>query len=296
MAPNPTNATGGDRHKASDVTHWSYFLIDMDPLPKPEHSDDCALALGGGCDCPVSIWEKPDPQAAMAEALIWLGEWTGRDFREGKSGLPLIIDSGRGVQAWIRLADIVLDDRCPQGKLWHSDDDVIHRKTARRVNGYWLKKLDERLGVCHGCRIDTSVSDLPRVMRCPGTRNVKTGRKARFLHLTDHRFYGLAELLVTGTPDKAMEDPEPPAEITPGRPWQEVFSHLTLTAQTYLLRGQAEPGRHKVMWHTAKKLRELGVTREEARRALKYANRLAGKDERLPPDQIKHALDTAYGN
>jgi hypothetical protein len=133
-------------------------------------------------------------------------------------------------------------------------------------------------------------------MRCPGTRNVKTGRFAKFIHATDHVFSGLADLLVLGTPETALFDPPMPEGVAEGQTWQDVFSHLTRTAQQYLTQGQAEPGRHQKMWHTAKKLKELGVTRDEARRALRWGNRLKGKEERLPADQIEHALDTAYTN
>ena len=89
-------------------------------------------------------------------------------------------------------------------------------------------------------------------------------------------------------------DPEPPTGIARGQRWQSVYSHLTMSAQEYLTRGKAEPGRHKVMWHTARKLQELGVTRAEARRALRWANALQGEEEELEPEQIEHALDTAY--
>lgn len=199
------------------------------------------------------------------------------------------------------MEDVVLDDNFGEGRIVGAAEpgggstEVIHRGTVRRVNGYWLKKLDERLGVTNGCRIDTSVSDLPRVMRCPGTINIKTGREAQFIEATDYVQRGLAHLLVTGTPPKALRDPTPTKGVAAGQTWQRVFPHLTRMAQLYLSQGQEEPGRHKVMWHTAKKLQELGVLREEARKALRWANKLKGKEEALPTDQIEHALDTAYG-
>jgi len=236
------------------------------------------------------IEEENDPAKALDEALEWFGLWTGIDFALER---PIIIDSGRGMQAWIRLDDWACADSKEQIKA--NPATTIGRAIARRANGYWLKTLDEKLGVCHGCRIDTSVSDLPRVMRCPGTINVKTGRATRFVVPSTRVYTGLAHKLVTGTPKKALEDPPAPEGIEPGQPWQSVFPHLTLMAQNYLRYGQEEPGRHKVMWHTAKKFFELGVTRKEAKKAIRWANALRGSNMELGLDQIEHALVTAYG-
>src|SRR6267142_6790534 len=89
VAPNPTCSTAGSRHSAADVMHWSYFLIDMDPV----------------CTCPperakkklskcVTCRGKADPLAACEEALLWIGEWMGRDFGGKREERPIIIDSG----------------------------------------------------------------------------------------------------------------------------------------------------------------------------------------------------------
>lgn len=276
IAPNPTNSTRGLRHSTKDVTHWSYFLIDMDPVDK-----------------------KADPQRALERALKNFSGWTGKNLN--KNGrLPLIINSGRGLQAWIRLDDVILDDDFGDGRIIGAAEPgggstrVISRSTARRVNGHWLRRLAERDHEYFGCKIDTSVSDLPRVMRLPGTVNQKSKKLTSIIEPAPHIYLGLSDILVEGTPEKVLKDPEPIVGVEKGQPWQKVFPYMTRMAQNYLLLGQEEPGRHKCMWHTAKKLAELGVTRTEARRALTRANSLKGEDEKLPPDQVDHALDTAY--
>lgn len=261
LAPNPTTSTVGTRHSAKDVSHWSYFLIDMDPIE-----------------------DKYDARAALDLALDQFGEWVGKNFHTRR---PLIIDSGRGMQAWIRLDDVPFVDDANAATIYD-------RGTARRVNGYWLKKLEERLGTVHGCRIDTSVSDLPRVMRCPGTVNVKTGKMAFVDVASDAIYLGLAELMVNLAPRSISAEPPPVMELKPGQRWQKVFPHLTRSAQDYLLYGQAEPGRHKVMWHTIQKFHELGVTREEAQKAIRKANKLKGPKQELPEKDIQDRLKAVY--
>ena len=286
VCPNPATGTTGTRHTAEQTSHWSYLLIDMDPIE-----------------------DEFDPEPAMEEALLWLGEWNGRDF--GPRGQrPLIIDSGRGRQAWIRLEDhqlapdgqvIVMEMLTPVQRLGTQDPTYLSwtcgwdRRTTRKVCGYWLGKLADKLGMCHGCKVDTSTSDLPRPMRMPGTFNQKTRRMARIVEPGSGVFGGLGSILVSQVPKDKLVEPPPP-RVIPGRRWQQVSNALTKTAKDYLKGGQEEPGRHKVMWHTAKKLHELGVERDECRRALTQANRKRGRSQELSAEEIEHALDTAYGD
>lgn len=253
IAPNPTLSTTGIRHSAKDVTHWSYFLLDMDPVES-----------------------NPDPEAAMQEALALLSKHCGRDLIKHQ---PLLIDSGRGMQAWIRLDHEELDDES--------------RLVARCTNGWWLKKLDEELGVTNGCRLDTSVSDLPRVMRCPGTINQKSGRLSRVVVPSRIVYYGLSGELKRQVPDTSLVTAHV-VNIVPGQRWQKVWPYLTRSAQTYVTEGQCEPGRHKVMWHTIQKFHELGVTRGEAQRAVRRANTLKGKQEELRDQEIEDRLKYVY--
>lgn len=272
-SPNPTKCKVGTRHSASDVTHWSFILLDIDPMPNRTYEGEADPNY------------DPDPMNALGTALALLGAWWGYDFTEEGEHRPIIIDSGRGSQAWIRLDDIVLTDEPSEGG--------ITRKQARKAMGYWLKRVADSMGVISYCAVDTSTSDLPRLMRCPGTSNKKTGRVARIVHPGYGPLKGLAERIVAMTPEGVFMEPDV-SDVKPGRKWQFVMAELTRMAQDYLLNGQAEPGRHKVVWHTAKKLAEVGVYREEARKALLRANKLQGKEEEMDPQEIEHALGTAY--
>lgn len=273
VCPNPCRkGVGGVRHSAADVTHWSYLLLDMDPIE-----------------------DTYSPRVALDEALLWLGEWIGKDFARTR---PLIIDSGRGRQAWIRLEDLELYSvpTAPgEGAVGAGGrEPCIDRKIARKTNGYWLTKLSDRLGMVGGCKLDTSTSDLPRPMRMPGTFNQKTGQMARVVEPSGAVYLGLASLLVQGTPTEVFHEPDV-VQAAPGTKWQKVLHKMTLSAKLYLKEGKEEPGRHKVVFHTAKKFYELGISRAEARKALTQANRLRGPSQELSPEEIEHALNTAEG-
>lgn len=279
VCPQPAlaTATTGTRHSAKDTAYWSYLLLDMDPIE-----------------------DVFDPEPALEEALLWLGEWTGRNLAPGGDRRPLIIDSGRGRQAWVRLGEHeLMPDGVVEITTIPSDFGDARfvtgwdRRTVRKVCGYWLNKLAEKVGMCHGCKLDTSTSDLPRPMRMPGTFNQKTGRMARIIE-PGVTFYGLGDILVTGTPDDKLHEPDV-EQVAPGTKWQKTLHLLTLSARTYLKQGQAEPGRHKAMWHTAKKLQELGLPRTEVRRALAQANKKQGEEQELSASEVEHALDTAFG-
>jgi hypothetical protein len=267
VCPNPTWSRAGVRHTAAQVSHWSWLLLDIDPI----HED------------------APDfnPQAALGRAVGLLNLWL--DIRNPLH--PLILDSGRGAQAWFRLNDepMYLD--------WteYGEDgaEELRRREATRTMRFWLTKLDETLGEIHGCRVDTTTSDLPRPMRCPGTVNLKTGRLAYIVE-DGAPHPDLAKMLVDAVPFEVFAQPDPtgPAE---GRSWHFATPHLTNKARTFIFEGWTEPGRHEVLWHTAKRLQEAGVSREETRKALRHGN-LQCLPRPLDDKDVEHALDTAFGH
>jgi hypothetical protein len=286
VAPNPAATRAGTRHTAQQVTNWSWFLIDIDPLEGASN---------------------PRPEMVMEFVLGKIGKWWGVDFNSRR---PLLIHSGRGAQAWIRLDDYPFDDRYPDGRIVGAGEpgggstEVVTRRTARITNGFWLKKLAEEIGTMSGCRIDTTCADLPRVMRCPGTTNMRNGKTAILIVPSAEQYVGLSSTLVAAVPPELFE-PVPVPVLPPGTQWQSVFVHLTLRAQSYMTQGRDEPGRHDTMFHTALCLAERGLDRDSVRVALQYGNQRwddlhpreieeGAPRMALKPEDIEHALDTAF--
>lgn len=283
VAPNPTCRTTGVRHTASDVTHWSWVFFDIDPVCTCWRDDEDELH-----EC-ITCQGAADPNAAMDHALDIFGDLMYENFL---SVPPLRIDSGRGIQCWIRVDDIPLVETAEEYAA--ATGYVYQRKTARKAMGYWLGKVADMMGTSHGCRLDTSVSDLPRVMRLPGTVNQKTGRETKILIPSRAVYTALAWRMVLDTPPTVFY--EEPARVLPtSTPWQTVFSQLTLKAQNYLMYGKDPPNRHETMWHTMVKLNECGIGREQAALATGRANALRGKDYELPAKDVLQVLTQVYG-
>jgi hypothetical protein len=105
-------------------------------------------------------------------------------------------------------------------------------------------------------------------------------------------YQGLAALLVTGTPPEVFV--EHPIIQGTGRTWQLAFSDLTKTAQEYLQNGQEEPTRHKVLYHTVRKLAEVGCTKEETYKAVYRANTLCGESHALDKREVDRIVEEVY--
>jgi hypothetical protein len=151
--------------------------------------------------------------------------------------------------------------------------------------------LHERLGMQAGCKIDMSVSDLPRVMRMPGTINQATGRRAAIIR-AGHPSKYLAKILVNHVPLDHMSLPSP-VERTGSIIWQAAMPYLSQTARDFINSGASEPGRHKLMWHTARTLKEAGCDRDETKKALTWGNMMC-RPKPLDEAEIDKILAQEY--
>lgn len=224
---NPTTRKQGVRCAAMDIEAWSFFVIDVDPISMPH---------------------KPLEASAFFDEQLRKLAW---DERGMMIGTPAIIDSGRGIQLWYRLND----------ERFYDDEDK--RLMARLAQGHTLKQL-AALGPVAGCTVDTSCSDLPRVMRMPGSVNQKTGRQAIILDKGEATPW-LSEFLLDRTPPLPKIVPLGIAGVVP---WQKLLPHLTAKAYTFITSGVDEPGRHAACVAAAASLRDYGLDMDAAKQPL----------------------------
>jgi hypothetical protein len=222
---NPAVGFRGMRPSVPDITHFRGVLLDIDPNP------------GVG----------PYVTAAMRHALIQLGAALGVSLA------PILVDSGRGEQAWL-----VDNPFVPEEPEW--------RQRVRRSWSYLLDQLD----LPEGAHADPSTCDVARVVRLPGTHNSKTGRTAAFIHEYEPMAVpGLYDRLVAFDPGEGAS-PDEALVAAPGSvdSYVDVWTRLTGEAQGFITKGRRYPGRHTALWHTADLLHREGLSREALHRAL----------------------------
>jgi len=255
---NPSVRRDGVRNRAEDVTHWNYHLLDLDPGANAE------------------------PLLALEEVLRFYHHRLGVVLK------PHIIFSGRGVQAWVPFyPPIPTSEPLRLGEWEGKYSEVINR-----VQSYWLRLAEDRVGNVHGCRLDPAVADLPRVMRMPGTVNVKSGKEAAWIK-EGTPSHTLAHLLVSYADTKAVVPPALP-EWMPGRTWQFYVPLTNWSAHRYLTVGGDQGTRHDMAVKAAKNLYELGCEEEQAQAALAWGNRLSAP-EPLSSVEMEQILRSVYG-
>jgi hypothetical protein len=220
VAMNPSKQLEGKRVSGRDITHWSTICIDIDPI---EAASDPSLAA----------WSVT---AHLREIL-------------GEAVAPTVIDSGRGMQLWLRLQPLELNP------------DLRWR--VRSAVGSLLWMLKEATPV-HGCVVDTSTSDLARVARMPETVNSKTRRRSEILE----RGQLLGEAGVHSILALAQPFGPPPAAFISGSfeegGWKRAAHHMSELSKDFLEFGVPEPGRHKAAYAAAAALRDIGLSIDTA--------------------------------
>jgi hypothetical protein len=220
---NATLPTSKIKLSRSDVIRWRYLVVDLDPV----------------ADSPVA-----PPESYLPEGV--------RVF------------SGRGYQFWVPIrlpivASFGITDS-PAGAPLRAScgafDTAVALLYERGMSGYL-----HTLAPPDGYLVDTTCSDLARVVRCPGSINQKTGMRA-----TIERFPDIGKpLYAQAVMDCARYVPEPPAAVcTELTSLNAALPHLNVRTRTFILNGAGFPGRHTACFAAAKNLHELGIIRDRA--------------------------------
>lgn len=250
---NFTDRWEGIRIKSADITTAGAIVLDLDPVPGAVERDGIAGAFEAG-----------RKGVEIAGTLI------------GQTLSACYIDSGRGVQAWILIEPKAL--RLPE-----------ERQQFRDGTGALLRGVSGLLGEWGGTRLDTSCSDLARVVRAPGSPNQKTGRIAKVLEWGERNDISGA-ILALGR----QHAPTPRARLnaTDSLTLDKVWSQLTVTARRFIRDGVQEPGRHAGAFATAAALREAGIPEPRALQILHAAARNCVPQ--LPAPDTERCVRNAY--
>jgi hypothetical protein len=273
---NPTFKPVGTRCSAEDITHWCWFLLDIDP-----------------------VLEYANPSEALERAEAKLQAMLGLNKLH-----RVLVDSGRGLQAWYPLGSRATLERIvvhvdPLPRTFELEDvpivtrEVTIGEAAPRVMGYWLNYLSQRLGTVAGCQIDTSVSDLSRVMRLPFTVNQKTGRRSSILERCSGVNVSLADKLLTYAPYSIWKERMPSLSME-GASWHQYLPHMTRGGRMFLTEGQEEPGRHRAASSAMLSLLELGCQADQIKAALRFGGSLCTPT--LPPSETDVMVERRMGN
>ncbi len=301
---NPSDRRHGVRCRSEDIAAWEWFVVDLDP-EGDYRPDQYTLRTAG------------------REVVHAIHAYTGKQY------VPVAVYSGRGLQLWFRvgLHSVVSDPRVESGMyhewrlynmadgkprsfdirgvdLWAEDPVTVKRTLLMRdaitsAQRYWLAQLATRV-TDKRIIVDPSVSDLPRLMRCPGTFNRKTGAQAEILMLDGGRDgeavqEHLGYKLLKYTPsDRMYSTLEPGASRLPeGAPWQAALSKINSTAAGTITYGATEPGRHRAMSGAARALAEVGLEEEEILKALTVAG-MRSRPELLDGPYLERTARDAF--
>lgn len=181
--------------------------------------------------------------------------------------------TGRGIQAWLQIEPYRFD--------------TADRATVERGMSAFLHQLAREWENKHNLIVDTTTSDLARVVRCPGSVNQDTGNHAKIL------FTGSRKPLALEIITMAIKSPESAVKMETGaKNLREALPHLNDLTTGFLTRGSYFPRRHHDAFAAAKNLQEVGIPLDKAREWIVAAARYCTPyDERLIPELERCAVE-----
>lgn len=263
IQPNPTRKKHGVRCSGEDISRWRWFLIDIDPVGDAFLTADLMLE--------IVAWA----QSAMNSYV-------------GTKVTNTWVYSGRGVQIWVPLGSATNVHPNPLAHISPGNGNL--RYAIQGAQRYWLARLDSRRPFPEIVIDAAACADLPRLFRCPGTINRKTGEMALIgfgSSVTPNE--GLAQKILAWTPEKEKTPPLRPLSQAPlpkgwkAPSWQSVVAYMTREGADFITYGATEPGRHRACCAAARSLAEQGVEEDDIVRAL-----LVGA-EKCRPDMMEFA-------
>lgn len=246
---NPTNERACKRINTDDVTKWGFIFLDFDPLDVENQTP------------------MPDFIAAVRQVFSVIDP----DLK------PAIINSGRGVQMWVRLPE-------------YPCDSPTERAQCAAVNrGFLLRFRDVVTPL--GWRLDM-LSDLARIARLPGSMNQRNGAFAAILDPGTVAPTVTLDWLIQNF-YRPLPISSPVTNYSQDATWEQVKDDLPFRAQRFLTYGATAGERHETCFHVCKSLHERGVTEESALEALCWGNEAC--KEPLQMFELREILNQVYG-
>lgn len=192
----------------------------------------------------------------------------------GYMGATTVVDSGRGIHMWLHL-------RTPDD-VWNG----IQHNRLELAGAKFLRYLHER-----DHHVDTCTSDLPRIVRLPGTFNSRSKSIARVLGTPGWGVVLGEEFYERWKPtEEELARPTIPSGTLTLR---ALIPAISARASEYIISGAESPGRRGAVFACAKSLFEAGVTREQVDEYIRRGNDRS-TPEPLRDEEVRRAIDNAW--
>jgi hypothetical protein len=175
---------------------------------------------------------------------------------------------------------------------------------AERLTQGWLRHIAKSIEEWGpGWKVDTACSDLARVVRCPGSVNQKTGRRAtieRICSILSKNWIAPSDLRPYIMPQPEFTNWDFTIE---GVSFMDVLPYLNGRSKQFIMHGVESGERHNACFATCKNLQELGVERSRAadwlaigaQRCFRKLNLVNSISDPLAPLEIKRIVGRVYG-